>query len=62
MAIRKGSDVRYIGDNELAKGKVFRVHKKDRHEVLVGFPMKYLDGSVHLCEMYKPIKDFEEIR
>ena len=61
MAIRKGKRVRYIGKNELAQGKTFQVLQKIQGSVVVCFPIKYLDGSVHgqICAI--PIEDFEEI-
>ena len=62
MAIRKGSKVRYIGDNELGKGKVFTVHKKSYNHILVNFPIKYIDGSVHAQASYYPISDFKEVK
>lgn len=60
--IRKGSIVRYIGSNELAKGKIFRVHKRSYNRVLVCFPLRYLDGSVHGSQSYIPLDDFEEVK
>ena len=58
-SIRKGSIVKYIGKNELAQGKTFKVHKKSYGFIEILFPTKYIDGSIHgqRCEM--PISDFE---
>ena len=46
-SVRKGTKVRYIGEDELAKGKTFNVRHKSYNRVEVLWPVRYLDGSVH---------------
>ncbi len=58
-AIRKGAVVRYIRKNELATGQTFTVKKKEGALIEVAFPVKYLDGSIHLSHIFLPIRDFE---
>lgn len=60
--IRKGVQVRYIGKDELAKGRVFTVYEKYGAFVTVYFPTKYLDGSVHSQKCGMPIADFEIVQ
>ena len=60
--IRKGVQVRYIGNDELAKGRTFTVYEKYYSHIVVYFPTKYLDGSVHSQKCGMPIADFEIVQ
>ena len=57
--IRRNAKVRYIGENELAKGMTFIVLHKNGSWVEVMFPVKYLDGSIHKSRTLIPISDVE---
>ena len=56
---RKGAIVRYIGDDENAKGLIFRVIRKSYNSLMVSFPIKYSDGQIHYERAYRSICDFE---
>ena len=60
--IKKGTKLKYIGENENAKGKTFVVSHKSGSQVLVLFPVKYTDGEIHNVVCYKNISDFEIIK
>ncbi len=59
--MRKGQKVMYVGNNELGKGRIFTVEKKSYNMILVYFPLRYLDGSIHDCSVYMPISDFVRV-
>lgn len=59
MKIRKGVLVKYIGQDELAQGMVFKVHQKWYQFITVNFPVRYLNGEVHRQLINKPLEDFE---
>ena len=56
---RRNATVRYLGEDELAKGMLFRVLKKSYNSIMISFPVKFIDGSIHYQRMYKSIGDFE---
>lgn len=60
--IRKGSVVKYIGNDPLMIGQTFRVRRKSFHQIIIGKPTRYLDGSIHAVECAVPIEDFEEVK
>ncbi len=62
MAIRKGSIVKYIGDDPLMVGQTFRVRHKSYNHIIIGKPTRYLDGSIHSVECGVPIEDFVEVK
>lgn len=60
--IRKGSVVRYIGDNPLLQQyNNYTVKKRSGNLILIYIPVVYLDGSVHKVEAYENLAYFEEI-
>lgn len=59
--MRKGDYARYIGADELMIGKTFKIRKKTGNHIVIGKPIKYLDGSVHDVECAVPIEDFEKV-
>ena len=61
--IRRGVKVRYIGDRyDYAKGQVFTVLRKSYNGIILYFPTRYLDGSIHRQEVYMSLDDFEEVK
>ena len=60
--IRKGSIVKYIGNDELLKEyNNYIVHKRSHNLILISIPVVYVGGEIHKVRCYKNIEDFEEI-
>ena len=57
--IRKGVNVRYTGKDELAQGRIFKVHKRTHDFISIMYPTRYMDGSVHAVSVSMHVKDFE---
>jgi len=60
--MRKGTIVKYIGKDEIAKGMTFRVIRRRGNLIEVHFPIRYCDGSIHASASNQPITDFEIVR